>query len=165
MKLCFYVVTPEGKVYSMRSSKYLKPRNAGKGYSVVSIDGKNEYVHRLVAEKYLKKVEGKSEINHKDGNKKNNDITNLEWCTSHENKQHAQDTGLNKARFSSKQKLAAAKNGGFCRKLTMKQAEKIRRIKLSKKLSMAALGKIFHISPSAVERIVNGKSYNEPTNA
>ena len=51
-------------------------------------------VHRLVGSAFLPKIEGKSMLNHKDGNKKNNRVDNLEWCTRSENMRHAFDTGL-----------------------------------------------------------------------
>jgi len=50
---------------------------------------KNMRVHRLVAEAFIPKVEGKDIINHKDCNKFNNNVENLEWCTSLENTRHA----------------------------------------------------------------------------
>jgi hypothetical protein len=51
-------------------------------------------VHRLVAEAFIQKVDGKTYINHKDGNKLNNCVDNLEWCTQKENVNHAIKTGL-----------------------------------------------------------------------
>ena len=55
---------------------------------------KRVYIHRLVAEAFIKKVEGKNEVNHIDGNKHNNVVENLEWVTSQENKEHAYKLGL-----------------------------------------------------------------------
>lgn len=59
-------------------------------------DGKPKtyLVHRLVAEAFIPKVEGKDYINHKDGNRRNNHVSNLEWCTYEENNNHAFDNGL-----------------------------------------------------------------------
>ena len=51
-------------------------------------------VHRLVAEAFIPKEEGKNSINHKDGNPRNNYIGNLEWCDHKHNNNHAFDTGL-----------------------------------------------------------------------
>jgi hypothetical protein len=70
------------------------------GYPRVActIDGKRsaKRIHRLVAESFIDNPEGKKEVNHIDGNPKNNHVSNLEWCTHQENMQHAVDTGLRK---------------------------------------------------------------------
>lgn len=54
-------------------------------------------VHRLVALHFIKRVKGKSHVNHKDGNKLNNHYANLEWCTQSENNKHAYSIGLKTA--------------------------------------------------------------------
>ena len=66
------------------------------GYIVVSLN-KNQYkLHRLIAFTFLENLENKPFVNHIDGNKINNVVSNLEWCTASENNQHAIDTGLKK---------------------------------------------------------------------
>ena len=64
------------------------------GYRTVNIDNKKYSLHRLVAETFIDNPDNKPCINHIDGNKLNNNVKNLEWCTNKENVQHAFRTGL-----------------------------------------------------------------------
>jgi hypothetical protein len=69
------------------------------GYCTVCLTINNKHrtlnFHRLVAKHFIRNVENKPCVNHKDGNKQNNHVNNLEWCTRSENSKHAFDTGLN----------------------------------------------------------------------
>ncbi len=64
------------------------------GYFQIKIKCKTYLIHRLVASAFLDNIEGKLEVNHIDGNKRNNQLVNLEWNTRKENQNHAWDTGL-----------------------------------------------------------------------
>ena len=98
-----YRVTLCGKVVSLKNShrqyriKYLKP-NLHSGYKKVILqqDGfiKDLFIHRLIALSFIKNPNNYPHINHKDGNKQNNFIGNLEWCTRSQNVRHALDNNL-----------------------------------------------------------------------
>lgn len=70
-----------------------KQHVANSGYKFVMLykDTKpsTQYLHRLVALTFIPKVNGKEYVNHKDGNKLNNHVDNLEWCDCFENMRHA----------------------------------------------------------------------------
>lgn len=63
----------------------LKKVRMSTGYDCVTLCGKLKHIHRLVAEAFLSNPNGYRIINHKDENKQNNEVTNLEWCTQKHN--------------------------------------------------------------------------------
>ena len=81
-----YKVSSKGRIYSEKTKKILKPNKVGKGYLKVDLyyGGKRivKLIHRLVAEAFIKNNNPSinTEINHKDNDKTNNNIENLEWC-------------------------------------------------------------------------------------
>lgn len=102
-----YYVTEDGRVFreSIRTGVMKEMYyHMAHGYRRVRISdtstGTRRYyrVSRLVASAYLPEVSGKEYVNHKDGNKENDTIENLEWCTISENTQHAYDNDLIKDR-------------------------------------------------------------------
>ena len=88
------------KMHGVRrwKQRILKEKNStGRGVRVTlwkDGKGKDFLVHRLVAFAFIPEVEGKTSINHKDGNPRNNNVENLEWCNHLENNNHAFDNGL-----------------------------------------------------------------------
>ena len=65
-------------------------------YDAVYLDGRHQFVHRAIAKMCIPNPENKPCVNHKNGDKYDNRISNLEWVTYSENNQHAYDTGLKK---------------------------------------------------------------------
>ena len=89
-----YKISNIGNILSLCNGRQriLKPYITNKGYARTCIrfsNGKKSVlVHRLVADSFLEHIDGINEINHKDGNKQNNSIDNLEYCTSKYNTWH-----------------------------------------------------------------------------
>lgn len=94
------IVRSDGQYKSIKE-KILKSGTSSKGYQQINLcrNGKQKTmkIHRLVAEAYIPNSKNKPEVNHKDGDKSNNVISNLEWVTPKENMRHAYDIGLIRA--------------------------------------------------------------------
>lgn len=82
-----------GKIISHKG-KLLKQIPNIQGYYRTKVDGKTQLIHRLVALAWIPNPFNFPEINHKDGDKSNNSVSNLEWCTHAENMAHAKATKL-----------------------------------------------------------------------
>jgi hypothetical protein len=156
-----YLVSNLGRIESVFDKKgnkrrprlFLKP-NVGKlGYNRVHFypkDGKRPLflVHRIVAEAFIPNPENKRTVNHKNGNKSDNRVDNLEWMTHAENQQHAYSSGIVKRRFG---EAASATH-----KLTLEKVNEIKRLHDPIKRNGRILATQFGISPSHISFIVRG---------
>ena len=93
-----YAVSSKGKIYSHTTNKLLDGRIC-RGYNVMKLRDEDRNIyntgrHRIVAEQFCENPDNKEYVNHKDGNKLNNNPSNLEWVTAQENTLHAIDHGL-----------------------------------------------------------------------
>lgn len=103
-----YFITEDGKVWSNITNKFLKPGKDGSGYLHVNLKMPKDHpeynysvrpfrmrkIHQLVARTYIENPNNFPCINHIDGNKLNNNVSNLEWCTYAYNNAHAVEHGL-----------------------------------------------------------------------
>ncbi len=128
----YYMVSSEGRIKTIEGvrtrkdgqkfiikEKILKPRVHRQGYLKIILSLNSEcrsfFIHRLVAIAFLKQVVSKNQVNHIDGDKSNNYVSNLEWVDQFENMSHALSTGLKKkARQVNQYNI----NGGFIKTYT-----------------------------------------------
>lgn len=134
-----YDITTNGDVINKLTGRHVKPQKNGKGYLRVSIGGKLVFIHRIVAEKYIPNPDHNPQVNHKDGNKLNNCVDNLEWVTNKQNREHAVETGLHQSGENSSNS-----------KLTQIQVNFIRE---HTELTSKELAKVFNVSSSHIREI------------
>ena len=93
------------EMFCKRPETILKPFLCGSGYQEIILtknaERKPKLIHRLVAEAFVPNTDGRREVNHKDGNKGNNVVANLEWVTPSENQKHSRKV-LNAQSFKRK---------------------------------------------------------------
>ena len=142
-----YVITNDGKIFNKKRGNELKPQLNGKGYLRVYIGKKLYFVHRLVAEKYIPNPENKPQVNHKDGNKLNNCVNNLEWVSNKENRKHALKNNLHL--FGEKCSWS---------KLT---EEDVIFIRNNKHLGIKNLMNIFNVSRSTISDVINFRTWKQ----
>jgi hypothetical protein len=150
-----YSISNFGRVKSFKSKKerILKPSLNGRGYLKVSLSNSNilyktEKIHRLVAKAFIPNHGDKPQVNHKDGNKLNNNVKNLEWSTELENMTHACENKLvnNQGKNNGQSKL---------------NDEEVREIKYGNKgMNHSEIARIYNISRTNVERIRTGKGWS-----
>lgn len=133
---------------SIRKIKNLKFNINDRGYLVVGLT-KNKIrkrfkVSRLVATHFVENPDNKPEVNHKDGNKLNNNFWNLEWNTRSENVKHAYDNGL----IDKKTKAL------LCRSLTNKQELEIVNKFVPYKYTTSMLANEYKVSSSLIKKIL-----------
>jgi len=166
----YFMVSSTGRVWSKRTEKLLAPTQLKSGYLVINskIGGRNGKavslrIHRLVAEAFLSEPEksisqacsetlyGKVPVNHKDGDKKNNCVENLEWCTYSYNTRHAIQNGFLVHKKGFENSLS---------KLTEEQVLEIKSCYVAnhKIFGTRALAKKYNVHHTTISRIVRNNA-------
>lgn len=153
-----YYVTNEGEIISLKYNKkrILKKYINKRGYYYVRLSkngkAKSKSIHRFVALAFIENPNNYEQVNHIDGNKKNNNVDNLEWCSSHQNMRHAIDTGL------CIPPVFKGSNHGMA-KLTEDDVIEIKKLIKENKLKSSEIGKIFNVSKGTINHIKSGKTW------
>ena len=146
-----YEISETGIVRNTKSGREVKQFLGKDGYFRIQIAGKTRTVHRLVALTFIPAEVGKDFVNHKDGDKTNNHVSNLEWCTRSENLKHAYVHGLKNSN--------GVKNGRS--KLTEADVNFIRTHHISgdKNFGSTALAKKFGGARQTISAVVSGQNW------
>lgn len=146
-----YRISDHGRIFSRKRNRVLKPYSTPKGYLHIDLDNFSYSVHRLVM-KHFKKREDMCDlqVNHIDGDKKNNKLSNLEWCTNQENSDHSWENGREAVRGS--------RQGSS--KLTEKEAIAIKKFLLDGKLSQKEIAEKYNVSRSTIGKIKSGDNWS-----
>lgn len=145
--------TIRGRVH-LKYERILKPGINSRGYRGLGL-WKNEKriswnVHRLVLMAFVPNNNNLPFINHIDGNKLNNNLDNLEWCTRQHNVDHASKLGLNKKLFGENHPLA---------RLTENDVMGLRQMAKSGYINKDAEGRRLGVSGSVIRNAINGKTW------
>ena len=145
-----YEVSTLGKVRHKKTGRIVNGTKNEKGYirTTMNIFGRSKSVkyHRLVAKAFIPNPNNLPEVNHKNGNKEDNSVYNLEWVTHEQNVKHAFENGL-----------ADERN----KKITDEQIEYIRQhcIKGDKEYGVRAIARKFGLSHTTVKDVLNNKRW------
>lgn len=146
-----YQIDITGNIYSKNKIKATSITK--KGYKIVNLSNngvaKSFSVHRLVAIHFINNPDNLPQVNHIDGNKLNNHIDNLEWCTNQENILHAIKIGLNDYKRNTK----GIQNGNS--KLSLEQVNDIK----SSKEKNIVLAEKYKVSAMLISLIKRGKRW------
>lgn len=148
-----YKISNQGRLFSVLKNREKAYTINHSGYKTTQlcVDGKqtHKYIHRLVAEVFLSGQSGLKEVNHKDGNKLNNSVENLEWVTRSENLKHAFKMGLMKPRPGEDNKNHT---------LNEEQVKEIRNLRKNN-WRVVDIAERFNITPTTVSHVCNRKTW------
>lgn len=148
-----YEISDLGRVLNIKTQTFKKPTITKNGYNYILLWRNNKFkhqlMHRLLAIHFIPNLENKPQVNHKDGIKLNNSLSNLEWVTHQENAIHAYKNGLTPKPPGNNKKGIEIYNA----KVTESEVMDIRRLFADGKYTQKELGIIYGMTRSGIQRI------------
>ena len=121
------------------------------GYKVISSNNTCYRIHRLVAEAFIINIDDKPFVNHLNGMKDDNQVSNLEWCTQSENVQHAHDNGLINTKSGPEH---------YKTSLTIKDCLSIKELLEHSNLTQTEIAKQFNTKQTIISKIKRNKHWS-----
>ena len=156
-----YEVSNYARIRNAKTGKILKQFVSRHGYNVLQVRPTpyhpvNIRVHRIVAEAFLGKCPDGCVVNHKDGNKKNNSVENLEYVSPSENNIHALNAGLRHRATKGNQRRGENHPSAV---LTENEVRRILQIHKDRRWGKVKIARQFNISVGAVSAILQNRSW------
>lgn len=157
-----YMVSNFGNVKRVNSDSILKTKYK-KGYYAINLYNQKQYtrfIHRLVAKTFIDNHNNYDQVNHIDGNKSNNHISNLEWCNHSQNTIHARDV----LKVYERNTFNYLKNKPIARKLTIEQVIKIKQIFKTNTVTedlIKSIASDHNVNPQTIKCIYWGKTWKD----
>lgn len=149
-----YEASTDGHIRNAKTKRILHEFKGKDGYLRTQFGGKSRTVHRVIAKTFLPKDEARIYVNHIDGDKTNNKVENLEWCTFSENMKHAYNNGLMKSR-------TGANNG---RSILSEEDVRFIRQNCKKRdpiYSRKALAERFNVAHQTISAVLSGQNWKQ----
>ena len=160
-----YLISNEGRIKILSTLEDKKVFVKDDGYIATTLgNGKQNYryVHRLVAEAFVKNKHNKPQVNHINGIKGDNRAENLEWVTPSENIRHAIDTGLlkykkkeeeiKKSKYSKGEKISSSK-------LSPEEVIEIRVLWEYREYKQTELADMFNVDPRTINHVITRRQW------
>lgn len=150
------IITSDGRHYVRRPKIMTPVHQKTHRYLMIQLKVNKKYkgflVHRLVAKAFVPNQYNKPEVNHKDGNVRNNNHDNLEWCTRSENEIHAYKTGIKTHEGENNSNAKLSRNDVICILKLISENHKI-----------VDIAKRYGVNPVTIGDIKNGKRWRKLT--
>lgn len=146
-----YEVSTDGHIRNAKTKRILREFVGKDGYLRAQFDGKTRLIHRAIAQTFIKNPNNLPEVNHINGCKADNSVSNLEYCTRNDNLRHAYRHNLRNAKGT---------NNARC-KLSEADVSYIKRyyIRGDAKNGATALATRFSVAPQTICAVVSGQNW------